>query len=103
MTGLPVLASHYSGIGMKATIKVYAKRADVLVLEIQTPKYVDINQVLRPKEGSADTSNTIDGWNWRNLNLPPLKKVGSCNHVCISDDREVVASFNLYTLLYLYF
>lgn len=75
LTGLPSLASHYSGVGMRATVKVYAKDANILVLQVQAAKYVDINQVLHPKERGADSSYRVDGWNWRNLYLPPFKDV----------------------------
>ena len=81
LTGLPDLAAQYSGIGIKATVKVYVKRPEVLVLEIKTPKYVDVNQVLHPKHNSYDTSDTINEWNWRNLNLPPLKEVNSYSYI----------------------
>ena len=75
LTGLPSLASHYSGVGMRATVKVLVKDTNILVLKVEAPKYVDVNQVLHPKERGADTSYKVDGWNWRNLYLPPLKDV----------------------------
>ena len=60
---------------MRATVKVFAKTEDVLVLEVQEPKYVDVNHVLHPKErGPAETYKN-EGWNWRNLYLPPLMDV----------------------------
>ena len=75
MTGLPSLSSQYSGVGMRATVKVFAKQADVLVLKVEQPQYVDVNQVLHPKERGADMSYKKEGWNWRNLYLPTLKAV----------------------------
>jgi hypothetical protein len=80
LTGLPSLASQYSGIGLQATVKVFAKTADILVLQVQEPKYVDVNNVLHPSENGADTSYKTEGWNWRKLNLPPLKQV---NYSCV--------------------
>ena len=75
LTGLPSLSSQYSGVGMRATVKVFAKAADVLVLKVEQPQYVDVNQVLHPKERGADMSYKKEGWNWRNLYLPTLKAV----------------------------
>ena len=75
LTGLPSLSSQYSGVGMRATVKVFAKQADVLVLKVEQPQYVDVNQVLHPKERGADMSYKKEGWNWRNLYLPTLKAV----------------------------
>ena len=75
LTGLPSLSSQYSGVGMRATVKVFAKTADVLVLKVEQPQYVDVNQVLHPKERGADMSYKKEGWNWRNLYLPTLKAV----------------------------
>ena len=60
---------------MRATVKVFAKKADVLVLKVEQPQYVDVNQVLHPKERGADMSYKKEGWNWRNLYLPTLKAV----------------------------
>ena len=75
LTGLPSLSSQYSGVGMRATVKVFAKQADVLVLKVEQPQYVDVNQVLHPKERGADMSYKKEGWNWRNLYLPTLRAV----------------------------
>ena len=75
LTGLPSLSSQYSGIGMRATIKVFAKTSSVLVLQVEQPKYVDVNQVLYPKERGAANSYKNDGWDWKNLYLPTLKPV----------------------------
>ena len=75
LTGLPSLSAQYSGIGLRATVKVFAKTADILILQVQEPKYVDVNNVLHPSENGADNSYNTEGWNWRNLNLPPLKQV----------------------------
>jgi hypothetical protein len=80
LTGLPSLSSQYSGIGLQATVKVFAKTADILVLQVQEPKYIDVNNVLHPSENGADTSYKTEGWNWRKLNLPPLKQV---NYSCV--------------------
>merc|ERR1719402_1006569 len=55
LTGLPSLASQYSGVGMRATVKVFTKTSDILVLEVQHPKYVDVNNVLYPKERGPAT------------------------------------------------
>ena len=62
---------------MRATVKVFAKEADTLVLKVENPKYVNVNQVLKPKERGADKSYGDDGWNWRNLYLPDLAPVSS--------------------------
>ena len=64
---------------MRATVKVLVKDTNILVLKVEAPKYVDVNQVLHPKERGADTSYKVDGWNWRNLYLPPLKDVSYMN------------------------
>ena len=75
LTGLPALSSQYSGVGMHATVKVFAKTSSTLVLQVQAPKYVDVNDVLHPNEAGANNSYKKEGLNWRNLNLPPLKDV----------------------------
>ena len=63
---------------MRATVKVFAKTSDILVLKVQDPKYVDVNHVLYPKERGPATTYKNDGWNWRNLYLPgALKEVNS--------------------------
>ena len=63
---------------MRATVKVFAKTSNILVLKVQDPKYVDVNNVLYPKERGPATTYKNDGWNWRNLYLPgALKAVGS--------------------------
>jgi hypothetical protein len=75
ITGLPSIGSQYSGVGMRATVKVFAKEADTLILKVESPKYVNVNHVLKPKERGADKSYGDDGWNWRNLYLPDLSPV----------------------------
>ena len=75
MTGLPSLASHYSGVGMQATVKIYVKKAEHFILEVKSPKYVDINGELNTKESNADTMYGTASTNWRDLKLPPLKEV----------------------------
>ena len=60
---------------MRATVKLFAKTSDILVLKIEDPKYIDVNGVIYPEERGADVSYKNDGWNWRNLQLPPLKDV----------------------------
>ena len=77
LSGLPALSSQYSGVGMHATVKVFAKTAHTLMLQVQAPKYVDVNGVLHPNETGANHSYKKEGLNWRNLNLPQLKDV-SC-------------------------
>ena len=81
LTGLPSLSSQYSGVGMRATVKVFAKSASVLILQVEQPTYVDVNQVLYPKERGADISYKQDGWDWKNLYLPTLKPVSGHNFI----------------------
>jgi hypothetical protein len=54
---------------------VFSKTENNLVLQVQAPKYVDVNDVLHPNETGANKSYEKEGLNWRNLNLPPLKDV----------------------------
>ena len=75
LTGLPSLASQYSGVGMRATVKLFAKTSNQIVLKVENPKSVDVNHVLYPKERGPATTYKRDGWNWRNLYLPPLQDV----------------------------
>ena len=65
---------------MQAIVKIYAKRTDILVLEVTSPKYIDINGVLRPQQGDTDTTYQIDSTNWRNLKLPSLKEASLSNY-----------------------
>jgi hypothetical protein len=75
LTGLPSLSSQYSGVGMRAFVTLYAKTSNTIMLKVEDPKYVDVNQVLYPKERGADNSYKNEGWNWRNLYLPTLQDV----------------------------
>ena len=75
LNGLPSLSSQYSGVGMRATVKIFAKSDAVRVLKVEQPTYVDVNQMLYPKERGADISYKNDGWDWKNLYLPTLKPV----------------------------
>ena len=76
---------------MRATVKVFAKAADVLVLKVEQPQYVDVNQVLHPKERGADMSYKKEGWNWRNLYLPTLKAVSISKPMFhIKDQRNLL-------------
>ena len=75
LTGLPSLSSQYSGVAMRASVKLFAKTSNTIVLKVEEPKYVDVNDVLYPKQRGADASYKNDGYNWRNLNLPQLKDV----------------------------
>ena len=70
---------YYCPIVDGLTFKIFAKSAAVLVLQVEQPKYVDVNQVLYPKERGADISYKNDGWDWKNLYLPTLKPVSTCN------------------------
>ena len=77
LTGFPALSSQYSGVGMRATVMVFAKTEHNLVLQVQALKYVDVNDVLHLNETGANNSYKKEGLNWRNLNLPQLKDVSS--------------------------
>ena len=75
LTGLPSLASHHSGVAINAMVRVFAEDANELVIQIFHPKYVEVNDVLYPKEEGPAMTYKNDGWNWRNLDLPPFKQV----------------------------
>ena len=75
LTGLPSLASHHSGVAINATIRVWVADINKLTLQVLNAKYAEVNEVLYPKEDGPAITYKHDGWNWRNLNLPPFKEV----------------------------
>ena len=92
LNGLPSLSSQYSGVGMRATVKIFAKSDAVRVLKVEQPTYVDVNQVLFPKERGADISYKNDGWDWKNLYLPTLKPVSENKYLCYISGCELLNS-----------
>ena len=84
LTGLPSLASHHSGVAINAIVRVFAEDANELVIQVFYPKYVEVNEVLYPKEEGPAMTYKNDGWNWRHLNLPPFKQVSFRNSQMIN-------------------
>ena len=67
LTGLPQLAPHYSGVGLKATVLVDVLAQNKLQISLENPSYARVNQRLEPRLHSMDG---LDGANWRELILP---------------------------------
>jgi len=74
LTGIPSLASQYSGLGINSTVVVSVHDPTRLHLVIAKPKFVRVNDVLAPEEDAVPS--TYDGTNWRRVRLPqPLEAV----------------------------
>jgi len=69
LTGLPQLASHYSGIAISATVAVDAVSPTKIQLSLETPRYANVDGILENRLSG------IDGANWREVKLPALKEV----------------------------
>merc|ERR1712111_206620 len=73
MTGIPALASQYSGLGINATVSLVAKTPTTFGLVVSAPKFVKINDVLTPIEDNVPS--TYEGTNWRRVKLPEMVEV----------------------------
>ena len=60
---------------MQATVNVYVKASEKFILEVKSPKYVNINGVLNTKESNPNMMYGTDSTNWRDLKLPPQNEV----------------------------
>jgi len=69
LTGLPQLAPHYSGLGIKATILVDVLSQTKLQLSLENPHFARVNERLEAR------MNTMDGVNWRKILLPEMTVV----------------------------
>jgi len=70
LTGIPSLASQYSGLGIESTVVVSVREPTRLHLVISEPKFVRVNEVLAPEEEAV-----YEGTNWRRVRLPSLEVV----------------------------
>ena len=73
LTGIPQLASHYSGLGINATVLLDVLDQNQLQLSLENARFVKVNQRLEPRLFSQDGR---DGANWREVNLPQMSQVG---------------------------
>jgi len=73
LTGIPSLASQYSGLGINSTVVVSVREPTRLHVVITEPKFVRVNEVLTPEETAVPS--TYDGTNWRRVRLPTLETV----------------------------
>ena len=69
---MPELASHYSGIGINATVLIDVLAPNRLQLSLEQPKFAKINERLDARMNSMDGR---DGQNWRELYLPEMTEV----------------------------
>ena len=74
LTGIPQLASHYSGLGISATVLIDALSPTKLQISLTSPRFVRVNDVLEPRVNSNDGR---DGANWREVILPAMSEVSS--------------------------
>ena len=72
VTGLPQLAPHYSGVGLKATVLVDVLAQNKLQISLENPSYARVNHRLEARLHSMDG---LDGANWRELILPQMTPV----------------------------
>lgn len=68
------MASHYSGIGINATILIDALSPNKLQLSVENPRFAKVNQRLEARMNSQDG---LDGQNWREVFLPEMSEVSS--------------------------
>ena len=71
---MPELASHFSGLGINATVLIDVLSQNKLQLSLEQPKFAKINQRLDARMNSMDGR---DGQNWRELYLPEMTEVDS--------------------------
>lgn len=74
LTGIPQLASHYSGLGINATVLIDVLAANKLQLSLEQPKFAKVNERLEARMNSQDG---LDGDNWREVFLPQMSEVSS--------------------------
>lgn len=74
LTSIPKLASHYSGIGINATVLVDVLSQNKLQLSVEQPRFARINERLEARLNSIDGP---DGANWREVFLPEMSEVDS--------------------------
>ena len=72
MTGIPQLASHYSGLGMTSTVLIDALTPTKLQLSVTNAKFASVNDRL---EAKVNSPNGLDGANWREVILPAMIEV----------------------------
>lgn len=83
LTGLPELATHYSGLGIRAKVYLDVKSNTDFVIRVEEPKYVRVSEELRPRQdqpgqGKQNKEQSIWGYetdNWRFLELPEFTPV----------------------------
>ena len=69
LTGLPQLASHYSGLAINAIVHVDAISPTKIQLSLEKPRFANVDGVLENRQTG------IDGANWREVVLPAMKEV----------------------------
>ena len=72
LTGIPQLASHYSGLGMTSTVLIDALSPTKLQLSVTNAKFASVNDRL---EAKVNSPNGLDGANWREVILPAMIEV----------------------------
>lgn len=72
LTGLPQLASHYSGLGINATVLIDVLSQNKLQLSLENPRFARVNERL---EARMHTEDGRDGANWRKVFLPQMSEV----------------------------
>lgn len=70
MSGLPELAQHYSGLGLKCKVELQVDTQNLFGLKITHPEFVRINGVLEGQEQEVVAQD-----NWRKLKLPTFSEV----------------------------
>jgi len=68
LSGLPDLASHYSGLGLKCTVHLQVESATDFAVRISEAKYARVSDVLHGSGGDLMR-------NWRSLSLPQYSEV----------------------------
>ena len=79
LTGIPQLASHYSGLGMTSTVLIDALTPTKLQLSVTNAKFASVNDRL---EAKVNSPNGLDGANWREVILPAMIEVLFFQKLC---------------------
>jgi hypothetical protein len=73
LTGMPQMASHYSGLGINATVLIDVISQEKFQLSLEHPQFTRVNERLQAR----NSMDGPDGANWREVLLPEMSEVDS--------------------------
>ena len=74
LSQVPHLATHYSGLGLNATVMIDVLSNQKLQLSLDNARFTNVNQRL---ESRLTSNDGLDGQNWREVYLPQMTEVDS--------------------------